>query len=592
LVQAALKSELAGDAQRRDALLRQALEQSPNDAMVNWQLGRLRVQGKWKSPAEVEQAAQGDQRLAQYRRMRDEAQPTAEGQATLARWCRKNRLTDEERVHWLIVLQLEPGNAEAIAAMKLQPYLGTLMTPEQIERVKRETYEIAKAAERWRPLVAGWQNATEHGNAALTTEMQTKLAASSSAAELLGLEKTLWHQVGIKRRQETYRSMLRAMMPALGENPHPAAAASLARSAVFADFDDVRAAAIAGLKQHPLDHYAMLLLGSLQSLLEAKAEVHGQFNSVTLDCSVYQEGALADLSFSHSLIVSRGGPENAILTAGEGGAGQADVDAQNRVLRANAERTAVGNQFQQAASDFYDTVERANQQIAQRNVRITAALGELTGQKLGEEPMKWWKWWWQDYNESYEVISRSESDPADYERKPVYSSSTSEYYRLPHSCFAPGTKVWTMTGRQPIEAIKIGDRVLAQDVESGELAYKPVLAVTVRSAGSWMKICLGTHAEELTTTPSHPFWVAGEGWRMTKQLEAGNRVDSLAGGVPVESVETLKADTSSPAFAYNLIVADFNSYFVGDQGILVHDNTPRMPTAAILPGLAKRDTWP
>ena len=40
--------------------------------------------------------------------------------------------------------------------------------------------------------------------------------------------------------------------------------------------------------------------------------------------------------------------------------------------------------------------------------------------------------------------------------------------------------------------------------------------------------------------------------------------------------------------AYNLIVADFDSYFVGDRGILVHDNTPRRPTAAILPGLAKQ----
>ena len=39
--------------------------------------------------------------------------------------------------------------------------------------------------------------------------------------------------------------------------------------------------------------------------------------------------------------------------------------------------------------------------------------------------------------------------------------------------------------------------------------------------------------------------------------------------------------------AYNLIVADFDSYFVGDAAILVHDNTPRQPTAAVLPGLKK-----
>ena len=42
----------------------------------------------------------------------------------------------------------------------------------------------------------------------------------------------------------------------------------------------------------------------------------------------------------------------------------------------------------------------------------------------------------------------------------------------------------------------------------------------------------------------------------------------------------------SEAEAYNLVVADFNTYFVGETGILVHDNTPRLPTRATVPGLA------
>ena len=62
--------------------------------------------------------------------------------------------------------------------------------------------------------------------------------------------------------------------------------------------------------------------------------------------------------------------------------------------------------------------------------------------------------------------------------------------------------------------------------------------------------------------------------------------------MPVESVEKLEADPSNAGLAYNLIVADYNSYFVGDRGILVHDNTPRMPTAAILPGLARQEARP
>ena len=72
---------------------------------------------------------------------------------------------------------------------------------------------------------------------------------------------------------------------------------------------------------------------------------------------------------------------------------------------------------------------------------------------------------------------------------------------------------------------------------------------------------------------------------MTKQLEAGDRLHSLSGGVPVEQIETLEAKSLEARVAYNLIVADFSTYFVAEQGLLVHDNTPRKPTAALLPGL-------
>ena len=83
LVRAALEDEMAGNNQSRDALLRQALDVSPNDASVNWQLGRLRVMGLWQSPVEVERAAQQDPRLTQYCRLRDAAGQTVADQADL-----------------------------------------------------------------------------------------------------------------------------------------------------------------------------------------------------------------------------------------------------------------------------------------------------------------------------------------------------------------------------------------------------------------------------------------------------------------------------------------------------------------------------
>ncbi len=38
---------------------------------------------------------------------------------------------------------------------------------------------------------------------------------------------------------------------------------------------------------------------------------------------------------------------------------------------------------------------------------------------------------------------------------------------------------------------------------------------------------------------------------------------------------------------YDLIVADFNSYFVGQNRVLVHDNNLRQVTTATVPGLVQ-----
>ena len=72
-----------------------------------------------------------------------------DAQAALARWCRKNRLADEERVQWQIVLQLQPDNAEAIQGIGLKPYGGMLLTMPQIQQFK------AQMQRRGRPWIAG-----------------------------------------------------------------------------------------------------------------------------------------------------------------------------------------------------------------------------------------------------------------------------------------------------------------------------------------------------------------------------------------------------------------------------------------------------
>jgi hypothetical protein len=55
----------------------------------------------------------------------------------------------------------------------------------------------------------------------------------------------------------------------------------------------------------------------------------------------------------------------------------------------------------------------------------------------------------------------------------------------------------------------------------------------------------------------------------------------VRGTVRVSNVE--KAEFAP---TYNLIVADFPTYFVGEGMIFCHDNTVHQPTNSLVPGLA------
>jgi hypothetical protein len=135
-------------------------------------------------------------------------------------------------------------------------------------------------------------------------------------------------------------------------------------------------------------------------------------------------------------------------------------------------------------------------------------------------------------------------------------------------------------GSVPIESIKPGDRVLAQDQDTGELTYKVVLTTTLRPPAKMLQINVG--GDEIYTTLGHPFWVSGQGWRMAKQLKEGDLLHGLGGATPITSIVA-----AGEHQAHNLVVDEENTYFVGKAGLLVHDNEFRKPTRAIVPGLVR-----
>lgn len=103
-------------------------------------------------------------------------------------------------------------------------------------------------------------------------------------------------------------------------------------------------------------------------------------------------------------------------------------------------------------------------------------------------------------------------------------------------------------------------------------------AATLRPGNKVAKLV--TDAETVRCTTGHPFWIANVGWKVAKFIHPGERLHALGGS---HAVNSLQPEPSTEV--YNLVVADWHTYFVGQTMFLVHDNSPLEETSTSLPGL-------
>ena len=110
--------------------------------------------------------------------------------------------------------------------------------------------------------------------------------------------------------------------------------------------------------------------------------------------------------------------------------------------------------------------------------------------------------------------------------------------------------------------------MLAEDPETGELAYKEVVRTFVRDTDKTVHV--RTDGIEIETTSEHPFWVEGKGFVNAGSLQQGDMLRLSTGeNARIESVweEVLE----EKVLVYNFEVADFHTYFVSELGVLVHN---------------------
>jgi hypothetical protein len=327
-----------------------------------------------------------------------------------------------------------------------------------------------------------------------------------------------------------------AALKVFRQSSQGAATAAILRQAVASRSPEVRKQAAAALAERPADHYLPTLVDFLRPLRAGKTVVLG-----VGEIWHWQEGSKMFTAIPAS------------TPAAVVGASDAEANALEDRMK---ER--------QADADFV----RAN---------AVAALTAATGLELGDDYAKWRGAAMQitgSFIDSLRTEVKSVS-PSYYRQDRLVIGSGLLPTNMPSClcCLAAGTTVVAKRGDVPIDKIQVGELVLSRNLETGETAFKPVLGRTLRPRIAMQKLTIGD--ESFLATAGHPFWSPGRGWTKTKDL--GNAA-SL--GAESGEVRLTRSESAEAAQAYNLVVADFGTCFVGRSRVLTHDNSPIKDSAA------------
>ncbi|MFE9399974.1 polymorphic toxin-type HINT domain-containing protein [Streptomyces flavidovirens] len=144
-------------------------------------------------------------------------------------------------------------------------------------------------------------------------------------------------------------------------------------------------------------------------------------------------------------------------------------------------------------------------------------------------------------------------------------------------CFPAGTDVLMADGSEKnIEEIDVGDEVLAEDPETGEVGNRRIThLIATEDDKHFNKLAIATDGglENLTATHEHPFWSPSEKrWVEAGQLKRGMTLLTSSGDTV--SVRSNRA-FDERATTYNLTVDELHTYYVfaGETPILVHNSS-------------------
>lgn len=133
--------------------------------------------------------------------------------------------------------------------------------------------------------------------------------------------------------------------------------------------------------------------------------------------------------------------------------------------------------------------------------------------------------------------------------------------------FAPGTMIHVPTGRETIEDVALGDRIISfsQGVVTERVVHKRVI-----NLNQSVKVCLP--CDELIVSVDQTFFLHdGWTWKQAQELVAGDLLFTVQlTPVEVKKIEFIHDDQT----LYELTVQRSHTLVIGDAGVVVHNAFP------------------
>jgi hypothetical protein len=555
-VKRVLREGLSVPTDRREELL--PIVESTKDAAPRWQAGLVKVGDEWKPFEEAVLEGRERDLAREYESRREQAGTTAEAQLELANWCRQRGLPARERAHLLAAVQAGPesGQAALLERLGYRQVRGEWLSGEQMLAWKTQFENIRRSVQlHGEKLQAIGNELAAPGERGKRTAL-AKLARFETAAAVPAIEWTL-----CGREEPVALEAVRA----LGRVDGYASSQALARQGVFNRSENVRAQAIEELLDRKLEDFVPELIPLLAPPTESGFSVVEQSRGVLVFNHILARETDDQFQVAHLQTVNF-----QIINAGTDRFGRQDRSTVASLAQSRAGNDAT-RRFVDEAYVREKLVAALNERTEEINGRVCAVLASVFGRQDCRSPHDWWHCW-----STYNEMERSPKCVRRWEQRRVVGTPMT----YPKDCFAAGTPIWTNAGKRSIETVRVGDLVLSQNVETGELGYAPVMQTTLQPPKPLWTLTVG--GETFRVTGGHRFWENGSGWRRTLDLKPGGILHTARGSVAIEAIVEGEAAPS-----HNLVVDGTHNYFVGEGAVLSQDVTLPRGADRDVPGLER-----